>query len=562
MNLLRKVSILLIGFLVALIFSEILLRIFWNPPYLNPKYQRDDHSWLKENVVLNSFGYRDRQFNLEKKPGTYRIYSLGDSYTYGWYINNALLSYPKVLEKLLQERYGQTIEVINASKPGFNLVDEVLRFENQGMLFSPDLVIVGINIFDILGKDISTKYIDNDFIKNLRIYQLSLGNLERARVSKLIDRQIKDAYKDSSSEILKADTELQKLKSLTESIGAKFVLVIFPSFDPENSDKAYQYYQYNNQFKKLGVKNSISVLDLQDNFSNYQDKKGLVLNPTDPHPSIIANNLAANFIFNNFDFNKLLDNPPIKLETYTTQINQGYSLPPIKSIISIEPSDWVYFNREFKLDTQTQLLLSDSDKQVKYLEDILKTAKSATHEGWPGAKIEYRLEGGNQLKIPLKLYNYPVVGIGKITGFWEKDGATHSEDLSPFQVLISKDQTYIYIDITSKNIYSLFTVFVDVGVKQIDLEGNMIADISSTRTLTQSIKKGQAEVKFKTLSKIGSLPEYVWVNEKQQQAKFQKKDNSLQVLLEKEAAGDGTIEIPLSEEGLEPNESLPEVKYR
>lgn len=562
MKFLREILILFIGVIIALSLSEAILRIFWNPPYLDPKYQRDDHAWLKKNVTLNSFGYRDHQFNLERKSETYRIYSLGDSYTYGWYIDNELLSYPKVLEKLLLEKYGQKFEVINASKPGFNLTDEVLRFENQGMLFEPDLVTVGINIFDILGKDISTKYVSNDFVRSLRLYQLSFGNLERTKISKQTDQQIRNAYQDSSSEITKAEVELQRLKSMTDSIGAKLVVIVFPSLNPENPDKPYQYYQYNNQLKKIGAKNSISILDLLDSFSGYKDKKDLVLNPIDPHPSIIADNLAANFIFRNLNFDELAKNPPTILETQTITIDKDSILPQFKSIVSIEPPGWVYFNRKFNLDTQTQLLISNGDKQIPYLEDVLKTAKSFTHDGWPGAKIEYRLEGGNHLRIPLKLYGYSVVGIGKTTGFWEKDGATLSEDLSPFQVSISKDQNYVYADIISKNEYSLFTFFVDIGVKQFDIEGNMVADIFSTRILTKSISKGQIEVDFETQSTIGSLPSYIWINGKQQQARFQKKDHSLKILLERETANNGTLEIPLAEQGIESSEPLPTIIYR
>src|SRR5258708_21612512 len=35
-------------------------------------------------VKTNSYGYRDREFSLEKPPGMLRIVMLGDSFTEGW----------------------------------------------------------------------------------------------------------------------------------------------------------------------------------------------------------------------------------------------------------------------------------------------------------------------------------------------------------------------------------------------------------------------------------------------------------------------------------------------
>ena len=155
MFILKKLSVFVGGFLLSVLITEILLKIFWMPSYLNPRFERDDLKWISGNVILNRFGYRDREFDLTNRQ-KYRIYSLGDSYTYGWYINDLTKTYPKLIEKKLEDKYGQGIEVINASRPGFNLKESVIRFKQEGILFSPDLVTLGINIFDITDNFLSS----------------------------------------------------------------------------------------------------------------------------------------------------------------------------------------------------------------------------------------------------------------------------------------------------------------------------------------------------------------------------------------------------------------------
>ena len=100
---------------------------------------------MERNVVYNTYGYRDREIQEGKNPGTFRVYSLGDSYTFGWYLPDPKQTYPKLLEKELNETQGLPAEVINAASPGFSVKEEVDRFLSEGRLFFPDLVMIGVN---------------------------------------------------------------------------------------------------------------------------------------------------------------------------------------------------------------------------------------------------------------------------------------------------------------------------------------------------------------------------------------------------------------------------------
>lgn len=101
--------------------------------------------WSENYVTLNSLGLRDREFDIEKDPGTFRIYALGDSYTFGWLINDSQKSFPKIIEKNLQAVMPDPVEVINGPSPGFTIKEMVKRFKEEGKFLYPDLATVGIN---------------------------------------------------------------------------------------------------------------------------------------------------------------------------------------------------------------------------------------------------------------------------------------------------------------------------------------------------------------------------------------------------------------------------------
>ena len=96
-------------------------------------------------VLVNSLGLRDREYPMEKPPGTYRILTVGDSVTFGYGVA-VEESYPKQLEEMLSE-YG--VEVINLGLGGYDTINEAARLESLGVGLQPDLVLVGYCLNDI-----------------------------------------------------------------------------------------------------------------------------------------------------------------------------------------------------------------------------------------------------------------------------------------------------------------------------------------------------------------------------------------------------------------------------
>jgi hypothetical protein len=93
-------------------------------------------------VHINSIELRDsREYDLAKKPNTFRILVLGDSVTFG---HGSVHAYPELLEGRLKAwRPEIDWQVWNAAVPGYNTSQELAHLLEVGGRFQPDLVIVG-----------------------------------------------------------------------------------------------------------------------------------------------------------------------------------------------------------------------------------------------------------------------------------------------------------------------------------------------------------------------------------------------------------------------------------
>ena len=91
-------------------------------------------------VTYNERGLRDRPI-LPKAEGEYRILALGDSVTFGWGVPQHQI-FAFRLEQLLQGSLQRPVRVINSGVGGYNTVQEVTYFKQEGVTFQPDLVML------------------------------------------------------------------------------------------------------------------------------------------------------------------------------------------------------------------------------------------------------------------------------------------------------------------------------------------------------------------------------------------------------------------------------------
>lgn len=91
-------------------------------------------------VTYNERGLRDRPI-LPKEKNEYRILALGDSVTFGWGVDQDK-TFAARLESLLPGRLHQPVRVINSGVGGYNTVQEVTYFKQDGIALQPDLVLL------------------------------------------------------------------------------------------------------------------------------------------------------------------------------------------------------------------------------------------------------------------------------------------------------------------------------------------------------------------------------------------------------------------------------------
>jgi hypothetical protein len=169
-----RVLLLLLGLVVAVVFLEILSRVFWSRlselenvrsiSFISRKdYKKlnpPDFFWpghmgnVREFSVLttlNKLKFHDTEHSFLKPEGTFRIIVLGDSFVEA---NQVPLqkTFEKILETELNEKMRFSVEVISLGRSGTGTAksDEILR--EIGLRYQPDLVIM--------------EFLSNDLIDN------------------------------------------------------------------------------------------------------------------------------------------------------------------------------------------------------------------------------------------------------------------------------------------------------------------------------------------------------------------------------------------------------------
>jgi lysophospholipase L1-like esterase len=169
-------------------------------------------------LTINSKGLRDREYAYEKPDGTRRILVLGDSFTWGYGVENDAI-FTEVLERRFAKE-DQPWEVINSGVSGWGTDQEYLWFRREGIKYRPDLVIVAF-------------YILNDPYNNIGSVQYGLGkpvftdtNLNGLNPPRLNPGPLKEEVPGLSPLQMSAAL-LGAIARSCESIGARLVVMKF-----------------------------------------------------------------------------------------------------------------------------------------------------------------------------------------------------------------------------------------------------------------------------------------------------------------------------------------------
>jgi len=96
----------------------------------------------------NSHGWKDVEHTFAKPEESFRVLIVGDSHTYG--IVKLEKVYPRQLENILKEEGYNNVEVISVGVGGWGTDQQLEFLKNEGLKYSPDIVICQFTANDIL----------------------------------------------------------------------------------------------------------------------------------------------------------------------------------------------------------------------------------------------------------------------------------------------------------------------------------------------------------------------------------------------------------------------------
>ncbi len=155
-------ALLALASMVLVVFvAEVFLRLLWPQnlnitqlddelrfelkPGITSILERQDFNTM---VAISSQGLRDREYSLQKPEGVYRVAIVGDSFTFGFGVEQNE-TFTEILEKSLNGRGNKRYEVMNFGVSAYGTEQEYLVIRKKVLTFNPDMVIVAFYLNDV-----------------------------------------------------------------------------------------------------------------------------------------------------------------------------------------------------------------------------------------------------------------------------------------------------------------------------------------------------------------------------------------------------------------------------
>ncbi len=259
----------------------------------------------------NSRGYRDKERTLAKPPGLKRLLSLGDSFAWGAGIEFDD-TYGQRLERQLGRRRHEAWEVVQLALPGMNTVDEASQLHEEGLAYSPDLVVVGYVLNDSEDSEAAEARRAREWAEEKRekreprfLDRIALFRLVGSRLFATAENRRRIAgyrsmYRPDAPGWVAGRKALKHMADLCTEKGIPFVVVIFPLFaNPQGAD--YPFADIHATVSAAASAAGARVVDLRPAYEGLRWDLLVVDGAADEHPNEIAHRIAAAFILKKLD---------------------------------------------------------------------------------------------------------------------------------------------------------------------------------------------------------------------------------------------------------------------
>jgi hypothetical protein len=263
-------------------------------------YQQPTPAWFDGRgcvpVRINELGLRDREVPREPAPGTRRLISVGDSFTFGLGIRLED-TWPKQLERGLRER-DPAIEVLNAGfAGGYEISHYVTWLIRKGFALKPEGVVLGVCLNDV-GNVPMTIYEPSPIAFPLRrwsrLADLLVGWLEDRRATRVPDPDACwSKYQrghPAGEPWLWWEEALVTAQGFCRTQDARLLVVVFPMM--VSLDAHYPFLRFHEAVVEACRREGIACLDMLPGFLG-RDARSLWVHPADQHLAPEGNRLAA-----------------------------------------------------------------------------------------------------------------------------------------------------------------------------------------------------------------------------------------------------------------------------
>lgn len=185
--------------------------------------------WVVRGPGRNADGMRDRDHDVEKAPGLYRIVFLGDSVTVGFGVARSQ-AYPTIFESFLHQS-GVSAEVLNIAVSGWATLQQTTAYEAIARRYHPDHVFLGFCLNDVAEMHNNLTEppaaVMRFLLRRSALFRWLTSGARReiGHVRELFDDPEAPAVQEGWRLVF---DELLRLKELTRADGCDLSVIVFP----------------------------------------------------------------------------------------------------------------------------------------------------------------------------------------------------------------------------------------------------------------------------------------------------------------------------------------------
>jgi lysophospholipase L1-like esterase len=265
--------------------------------------------WRQAKVHNNSWGFRERDFDLNKPVGIYRIAIIGDSFTYGQGVDEEE-RFSNLLWKRLSRQNG-AYEVLNFGLEGAETEDHLNILTQTVLPAKPDFVLLQWFVNDVEGSDKSGRprswplLPSKTLLRGLRATSALFYLLEKRweaiqgqlgwvrNYNEYMWERFGDANSPSS---IVAQKVLQRFVETCKRWGVPVGIVLFGAPLAGNSPLDFLV----DRVLALCEQEALTCVDTRSIFAPYGGGMQLWANRLDSHPGPLAHRLVANRLMDDF----------------------------------------------------------------------------------------------------------------------------------------------------------------------------------------------------------------------------------------------------------------------